>query len=90
MKIGLNQPNGFTTHFAKDPSKYLDNNTDSKSNSHSNLKTLSIEETNSILMLIMEVQLLPLPEKTLSSLVVILDFRKATVLLQELKLNSSK
>ena len=32
MKIGLNQPNGFQTHFAKDPSKYLDNNNESKSN----------------------------------------------------------
>lgn len=32
MKISLNQPNGFQTHFAKDPSKYLDNNNESKSN----------------------------------------------------------
>lgn len=32
MKIGLNQPNGFQTHFAKDSSKYLDNNNESKSN----------------------------------------------------------
>lgn len=38
MKIGLNQPNGFTTHFAKDPYKYLDNNTESKSNPHFNFR----------------------------------------------------
>lgn len=32
MKIGLNQPNGFNTHFGKDSSKYIDNNSESKSN----------------------------------------------------------
>lgn len=90
MKIGLNQPNGFTTHFGKDPYKYLDNNTESKSNFHSISQILNIEETNSIPMLIMVVQLLPLLEKTSSLLVVILDFQKATVLSLELKLNSSK
>ena len=24
MKIGINQPNGFTTNFGNDPSKYID------------------------------------------------------------------
>lgn len=32
MKIGLNQPNGFSNHFAKDPYKYLDSNIEAKSN----------------------------------------------------------
>ena len=32
MKIGLNQPNGFNTHFGNDTSKYLDSKNESKSN----------------------------------------------------------
>lgn len=47
MKIGLNQPNGFNTHFAKDTSKYLDNNSDSKSILLFNFQTSNTEETNS-------------------------------------------
>jgi len=31
MKISLNQPNGFNTHFGKDSSKYLESNIESKS-----------------------------------------------------------
>lgn len=30
MKIGLNQPNGFTANFSNDPSKYIDTNAKSK------------------------------------------------------------
>lgn len=46
MKIGLNQPNGFNTHFAKDSSKYIDNKSDSKSNFVSNIQTSNTEKTN--------------------------------------------
>ena len=90
MKIGLNQPNGFTTHFAQDPSKYLDNNNESKSNSNFYIQTLNIEKINSIPTLIMEVQLLPLQVKILSLSEVIPDFLKVMVLLPEIKLNLSK
>lgn len=90
MKIGLNQPNGFNTHFGKDPYKYLDNNTESKSNQHLIFQTLNIRNNNSILTSIMVVQLLPLPVKTSLLSVVIPDSPKATVLLPEMKLNSFK
>ena len=50
MKIGLNQPNGFQTHFAKDPSKYLENN-ESKSNINKyKIQIFNIKEINLILM----------------------------------------
>jgi hypothetical protein len=53
MKIGLNQPNGFTTLFANDPSKYLDQS--SESNAFPT-QILSMLEIDLILMSIMEVQ----------------------------------
>lgn len=80
MKIGINQPNGFTTHFGNDSSKYLDNNSESKSNLFFYTQTLNTEETNSILTSIMEVQLSQSPVKILLSSVVIQDFLKDTVL----------
>ncbi len=56
MKIGLNQPNGFTSHFAKDTSKYLDTPSDSKSNFCPYSQILNTKEINSIPTLTMEVQ----------------------------------
>ena len=57
MKIGLNQPNGFNTHFAKDPSKYLDNNSESKSSFEFYTQILNTEKTNSTHTWTMVVQL---------------------------------
>ncbi len=80
MKIGLNQPNGFSTHFAKDSSKYLDNNSESKSKASFYIQIFNTERINSILMSIMVVQLLQLLVKILLLLAVIQDFLRDTVL----------
>ena len=90
MKIGLNQPNGFTSHFAKDTSKYLDTPSDSKSNSHLKPQISNTKEINSIPTLTMEVLSLPSPDKTSSSLVVIPDSPKDTALSPETNPNSFK
>jgi hypothetical protein len=63
MKIGINQPNGFTTHFGKDSYKYLDNNSESKSNEFFYTQTFNTGKINSIPTSIMEVQLSQLPVK---------------------------
>ena len=44
MKIGINQPNGFTTNFANDSSKYID----TKQPSKYHLTQFKIKKVNSI------------------------------------------
>lgn len=80
MKIGLEAPNGFPTHFAPQPHKYLEQT--QPSISHSIQISNMLGGNNSlILMLIIKVQSLLLLALILSLLVEIPDSLKDTVLL---------
>ena len=79
MKISLNQPNGFTSHFAPDKSKYLD----SEGTRPLTQPKLSTKKENSTLMSTMKDQLLLSQVKIMLSLLVTPDSLKATTLSTE-------